>query len=95
MIGNSYNSLEEEKIINGYLFDLGLNNNNIEILDDFDNELNVNNISEEEEYSPKEDIKNNLKEDGLILDDDYKNDIKNLEEDLLCSNEEKMDIEEL
>ena len=50
MIGNSYNSLEEEKIINSYLFDLGLNNNNIEILDDFDNESNVNNISEEEEY---------------------------------------------
>ena len=54
---------------------------------------NFNNISEEEEYSRIEDIKNDLKEDDLIMDDDWKNEIKNLEEDLLFS--EEIDFEEL
>ena len=58
--------------MNGYLFDLGLNNNNIEILDDFYNESKTNNISEEEEYSRKEDVKNDLKENDLIMDVDKK-----------------------
>ena len=49
--------MEEEKIMNSYLLVLDLNNNNMEILDDFDDESNVNNISEEEEYSLKEDVK--------------------------------------
>ena len=80
--------------MSGYLFDLGFNNNNIEIIDDLDNESNDNNISEEEEYSPK-DVNNDLKEEDLILDQDYKNEIKNLEKNMLFNDEDKMDIDEL
>ena len=42
-VGNSFYYLEEENIIDNYLFDLGLDKN-IEILDDLDDELSTDNI---------------------------------------------------
>ena len=93
IVGNFYFSLEEESIIDNYLFDLGLDKN-IEILDDLDNELSSDNIFSKDD-SQKEDDKKDLEEDDILKNDNYKNEIHNLEEDLLFNDAEKMDIEEL
>ena len=97
IIGNSYLSKDEEKIREGYIYDLGLNNN-LEIIDDLaeeynlinnENELNLEEASDELLDNDKQNIENKEYQDG----NDYKNEISNLEGKFEFNNIEYMDLD--
>ena len=92
IIGNSYISFEEEKITNNALYDLNLNFNRMEIIDDFGKELYMNFDSLDNDGSDKDDkdlIKN------IELDNNYKNEIQKFEEDLKIDDLNKIDIDDI
>lgn len=92
IIGNSYISLEEEKIRNNALYDLNLNFNKIELIDDLGKELNMNFDALDNDGSDKDD--KDLIE-NIELDNNYKNEIQNIEEDLKKDYLNKMDIDDI
>ena len=59
-IGKSYFSLEEEKILEGALFDLNIKNNKFEILDDLGNNANINNDSSGNDNSISSEMANDV-----------------------------------
>ena len=97
IIGNSYLSKDEEKIREGYIYDLGLNYN-LEIIDDLaeeynlvnnENELNLEEASDELLDNDKQNIENKEYQDGNY----YKNEISNLEGKFEFNNIEYMDLD--
>ena len=60
--------MEEEKIRESAIFDLNLNYNNFEIIDDIGNELNINTDYLEQENSLNEDIDEEFLKNGDSLD---------------------------
>ena len=94
MVSNSYISLEEEKIREGAIFDLRLNYNNFELVDDIWSELNINIDCLEQDNSIDEEIDEEcLKNEDSFFN--YKNDLKEIEEKMNLKNLNKMDIEEI
>ncbi len=92
LIGNSYISLEEEKIRDGAIFDLHLNYNKFEIIDDMGSELNINIDSFDQEDSLSEEIdEESLKNEDSL--DNYKKDIKEIEENINLNDLNKMDLD--
>lgn len=92
LIGNSYISLEEEKIRDGAIFDLHLNYNKFEIIDDMESELNVNIDSFDQEDSLSEEIdEESLKNEDSL--DNYKKDLKEIEENINLNDLNKMDLD--
>lgn len=78
MVGNSYISLEEEKIRERAIFDLRLNYNNFELVDDIWSELNINIDCLEQDNSIDEEIdEESLKNEDSFFN--YKNDLKKIE----------------
>ena len=61
MVVNYYISFEEEKIREGAIFDLHLNYNNFEIIDDIGSELNINIDCLEQDNSIDEEMMKSLK----------------------------------
>ena len=59
-VGKSYFFLEEEKIMEGALFDLNIKNNKFEILDDLGNNPNFNVDSSENDNSISSEIANDV-----------------------------------
>lgn len=96
IIGNMYLSNDEEKIRDGYIYDLGLNKN-FEIFDDIAEEINsdssLNELKVEEE---SDDLLDNEKldidkKDNQLLND-YKTEIKNFEKIFSFNNLDYMDL---
>lgn len=95
--GNSYLSKDEEKIREGYIYDLGLNSN-LEIVDDlaeeYNLEMNENELSLEEASDELLDNeKQNIENKEYQIGNDYKNEISNLEGKLEFYNIEYMDLD--
>lgn len=97
IIGNMYLSNDEEKIRDGYIYDLGLNKN-FEIFDDIAEEINsdssLNELKVEEE---SDDLLDNEKldidkKDNQLLND-YKTEIKNFEKIFSFNNLDYMDLD--
>lgn len=87
LIDNNYKSIDEEKIMDNYFFDLNLGEN-IEIIDDIAKELNINTnnfLEEGEEDDEFEDeISKSLTEHISLepnnkINDNYKMDLENME----------------
>jgi len=84
--------LEEEKIRDGAIFDLHLNYNKFEIIDDMGSELNINIDSFDQEDSLSEEIdEESLKNEDSL--DNYKKDIKEIEENINLNDLNKMDLD--
>ena len=97
IIGNIYLSKDEEKIREGYIYDLGLNNN-LEIVDDlaeeYNLEMNENELSLEEASDELLDNeKQNIENKEYQIGNDYKNEISNLEGKFEFNNIEYMDLD--
>ena len=97
IIGNSYLSKDEEKIREGYIYDLGLNNN-LAIIDDlaeeYNLEMNENELSLEEASDELLDNeKQNIENKEYQIGNDYKNEISNLEGKFEFNNIEYMDLD--
>ena len=97
IIGNIYLSKDEEKIREGYIYDLGLNNN-LEIVDDlaeeYNLEMNENELSLEEASDELLDNeKQNIEDKEYQIGNDYKNEISNLEGKFEFNNIEYMDLD--
>ena len=97
IIGNIYLSKDEEKIREGYIYDLGLNNN-LEIVDDlaeeYNLEMNENELSLEEASDELLDNeKQNIENKEYQIWNDYKNEISNLEGKFEFNNIEYMDLD--
>lgn len=97
IIGNNYLSKDEEKIREGYIYDLGLNNN-LETLDDladeYNLEMNDNELSLEEATDELLDNeKQNIENKEYQIGNDYKNEISNLEGKFEFNNIEYMDLD--
>ena len=91
-MGGSYISFEEEKIRDNALYDLNLNFNKIELIDDLGKELNMEFDALDNEDSDKDD--KDLKE-NIELDNNYKNEIQKIEDDLRNDDLNKMDIDDI
>ena len=84
--------MEEEKIRDGAIFDLHLNYNKFEIIDDMGSELNINIDSFDQEDSLSEEIdEESLKNEDSL--DNYKKDIKEIEENINLNDLNKMDLD--
>ena len=86
--------MEEEKIRESAIFDLNLNYNNFEIIDDIGNELNINTDYLEQENSLNEDIDEESLKNGDSLDN-YKIELNRIEENINLNNLDKMDLDEI
>ena len=91
-VGNSYLSLEEEKILEGALFDLNLKNNKFEIIDDIGIIENLNTILNENDNSINKKINNDVIGQDEISNN-YKEDLKDIEKNLNIDNLNMMDID--
>ena len=91
-MGGSYISFEEEKIGDNALYDLNLNFNKIELIDELGKELNMEFDALDNEDSDKDD--KDLIE-NIELDNDYKNEIQKIEDDLRNDDLNKMDIDDI
>ena len=92
VMGGSYISFEEEKIRDNALYDLNLNFNKIELIDDLGKELNMEFDALDNEDSDKDD--KDLIE-NIELDNNYKNEIQKIEDDLRNDDLNKMDIDDI
>jgi hypothetical protein len=91
-VGNSYFLIEEEKILEGVLFDLNIKNNEFEILDDLGINENINIISSGNDNSISNEINNDVIGQGEISNK-YKEDLKDIEENLNLDDLNMMDID--
>ena len=92
IIGNSYISFEEEKIRDNALYDLNLNFNKIELIDDLGKELNMEFDALDNDGSDKDD--KHLIENSE-LENNYKNEIQKIEDNLKNDDLNKMDIDDI
>ena len=84
--------IEEEKILEGVLFDLNIKNNEFEILDDLGINENINIISSGNDNSISNEINNDVIGQGEISNK-YKEDLKDIEENLNLDDLNMMDID--
>ena len=105
--GNFYLSKDEEKSREGFIYDLGLNNDK-DILDDISQEMDINQEKSEISESDEIDLENgvfdekksgnngNDNKDNLKDDIDFKNEIKSLENNFImnCYNYSPMDLDD-
>ena len=93
-IGKSYFSLEEEKILEGALFDLNIKNNKFEILDDLGNNANINNDSSGNDNSISSEMANDVigQEE---TSNKYKEELNDIENNLNLDDLNKMDIDSI
>ena len=92
VMGGSYISFEEEKIRDNALYDLNLNFNKIELIDERGKELNMEFDALDNEDSDKDD--KDLIE-NIELDNNHKNEIQKIEDDLRNDDLNKMDIDDI
>ena len=93
-VGKSYFSLEEEKIMEGALFDLNIKNNKFEILDDLGNNANINIDSLQNDNSISSEMANDVigQEE---TSNKYKEELNDIEDNLNLDDLNKMDIDSI
>ena len=93
-LGKSYFSLEEEKILEGALFDWNIKNNKFEILDDLGNNANINIDSSGNDNSISSEMANDVigQEE---TSNKYKEELNDIEDNLNLDDLNKMDIDSI
>ena len=88
--GNSYLSNQEEKIINNYIYYMGINKE-MEILDDLADEIENKEYPNKINLNYDEDLENN--NNDINKSDNYKNELDNLIKEYPTDQDYSMDIE--